>query len=355
MSENMQINSHGNNAFDFLRVFAGSAVLYSHSYALYGLPEPVPVSGQTYGSLAVALFFSISGFLVCQSWVRDPSFLRFFFRRILRIFPGLIVVVIFTSLLIGPIFTTLKLDQYFSSGTAWSYIWQAALTLDSPPLKGVFESNPYPGAPNGSLWTLRYEILMYAALAVCGMLVPKSKLQYLCPIMAVVFGATWLVASYGNLTPIKVPFVWRLHTEFYGERIAYLGAFFFAGATMHFHFQRIPLSGWFATLLGVAALLATDSIVAMVLLWVALPYVAIVFAFKAPILFRKINGADYSYGIYIYAFPIQQSVSLIGYQLGWSWLAVLFIASGITITVAGASWYCIEKPALSLKDLLVKS
>lgn len=144
-----------------------------------------------------------------------------------------------------------------------------------------------------------------------------------------------------------MPFVWRLHTEFYGERIAYLGAFFFAGATMYLHFQRVPLSGWFASALGVATLVVPDSIVAMLLLWVALPYMAIVFAFKAPVLFRKINGADYSYGIYIYAFPIQQSVGLIGHQQGWSWLAELFIASGITLMLAGASWHCIEKPALS--------
>lgn len=111
----------------------------------------------------------------------------------------------------------------------------------------------------------------------------------------------------------------------------------------------------FASALGVATLVVPDSIVAMLLLWVALPYMAIVFAFKAPVLFRKINGADYSYGIYIYAFPIQQSVGLIGHQKGWSWLAELFIASGITLMLAGASWHCIEKPALSLKDLLVTS
>lgn len=122
MTEKIQPNGHQNNAFDFLRIFAASAVLYSHSYALYGLPEPYPLPGQTYGSLAVALFFSISGFLVCQSWMNDPSFSRFFIRRALRIFPGLLVVVILTALVIGPLFTTLTLQEYFASGTAWNYI-----------------------------------------------------------------------------------------------------------------------------------------------------------------------------------------------------------------------------------------
>lgn len=354
MSEKIQPEWHQNNAFDFLRIFAASAVLYSHSYALFGLPEPFPVSGQTYGSLAVALFFAISGFLVCQSWMRDPSYSRFFIRRGLRIFPGLLVVVLLTALVIGPLFTTLTLTEYFASGTAWNYIWQATLTLGSPALQGVFENNPYPGGPNGSLWTLRYELLMYAILAALGMLIPKSKLKYVCPLAVIAFGSVWLVVTIGRLTPIQMPFVWRLHTEFYGERIAYLGAFFFAGATMYLYLQRIRLSAWIAVSMGLAMLAVPENTVAMLLLWVVLPYMAIVFAFKAPLLFRKTNGMDYSYGIYIYAFPVQQSVSQIGSQYGWTWFSVLFVAAGITLCLASASWHFIEKPALSLKGLLVK-
>lgn len=348
------MNSHQNNAFDILRIIAASAVLYSHSYALYGLAEPLPVAGQTYGSLAVALFFAISGFLVCQSWMRDPSLARFFVRRGLRIFPGLLVVVFVTALMIGPMFTTLTLEEYFSSGTAWHYIWQASLTLGSPSLEGVFESNPYPGGPNGSLWTLRYEILMYVILAVLGQITPRVILKYVCPLAVLCFGTVWLVATIGNLTPINMPFVWRLNTDFYGERIAYLGAFFFSGATMYLYFPKIPLSGGLAWSMGLALLLIGNSVLAMVLLWVALPYIALVFAYRAPAIFRKTNGLDYSYGIYIYAFPVQQSVSLIGYQQDLPWFSVLFISSAITLLLAGLSWHFIEKPALSLKDAFIR-
>ena len=69
----MAVEHSRSNSFDFLRVSAALLVLYSHSFALVGLPEPTPMAGQFYGGLAVALFFAMSGYLVCQSWVRDPS------------------------------------------------------------------------------------------------------------------------------------------------------------------------------------------------------------------------------------------------------------------------------------------
>jgi peptidoglycan/LPS O-acetylase OafA/YrhL len=84
----MAVEHSRSNSFDFLRVSAALLVLYSHSFSLVGLPEPASMAGQSYGSLAVALFFAINGYLVCQSWVHDPSPLRFVVRRALRILPG---------------------------------------------------------------------------------------------------------------------------------------------------------------------------------------------------------------------------------------------------------------------------
>lgn len=338
------------NAFNFLRILAASAVLYSHSYALFGLEEPIPVSGQTYGSLAVALFFSISGYLVCQSWIRDPALTRFFLRRGLRIFPGLLVVVLLTALLLGPVFTTTPLTEYFLSDSPWNYIWQGALTLGSPSLLGVFDSNSYPRAPNGSLWTLRYEILMYFLLALFGRIFACSALKWICPTAVFFLGAVWVIANTSELTPVKIPFLWRLHTEFYLERIAYLGAFFFAGATMYVYRHEIKLSGLLAGVMIIPLLIINNSLVSMIALWIAIPYMALVFAYKAPAIFRSFNGADYSYGVYIYAYPIQQAVSLICSQSGCSWIVALIISGLITLLFASLSWHFIEKPALALKS-----
>ena len=80
------------------------------------------MAGQSYGSLAVALFFAISGYLVCQSWVRDPSPMRFVVRRALRILPGLGVVVMLTAFVLGPAFSSLSAQEYFADKRTWSYL-----------------------------------------------------------------------------------------------------------------------------------------------------------------------------------------------------------------------------------------
>ena len=352
MKNQMGLASHSDNSFDFLRVLAAMAVLYSHSYALYGRAEPLPVAGHSFGSLAVALFFAISGFLVCQSWVRDRSVRRFVIRRALRIFPGLLVCAAVTALVIGPAFTTLSAAEYFRSGTAWNYIWHAGLALDSPLLQGVFEHNPRSAMPNGSLWTLRYEILMYLLLAALGRVLPQARLKLACILCFMVFGGIWLTLMLGDLTPQKLPFLWRLGTDLYAERIAYLGAFFFSGACMYLYFEKIRLTGFAAVLMVAVTCIADNDVLAMLLLWLVAPYAALVFAFKAPAPFRKTNGFDYSYGIYIYAYPVQQALSLLGIKNGLAWSTVLMLSALVTVILAGLSWHLVEKPALSLKKAL---
>ncbi len=172
--------NHSNNAFDFLRLFAASAVLFSHSFALYGLPEPESIGGVSFGALGVGILFAISGFLVCQSWNSDPSVLRFSIRRGLRIFPGLIVMAIAAVIVVGPLFSRLSPEQYFSQFSTWAYIPNASLLFRSVNLPGLFENNPLPKYVNGSLWTLRYEVLMYAWLAIGGTLLQRKRLGGLC-------------------------------------------------------------------------------------------------------------------------------------------------------------------------------
>lgn len=335
------------NAFDFIRIAAASAVLYSHSYALYGIDEPKPFPGETLGSVAVAVFFSLSGYLVGQSWNRDPSISRFAARRLLRIMPGLLGVSIFVAFIVGPVFTTHSLRSYFLSDSPWRHLYQSSLMLGAPPLKGVFEGNPYPNAINGSLWTLRYEILMYTCLALIGASIPKSLFRVACPAVFFAFGVLF-VLSYGSSD--RVPFVWRFGTEFYVDRIGYLGAFFFAGATMHAY--RVKPNWAISIALIALALLPRDPVLSKILLWLAIPYSLITVAYLGPSILRSVNGYDFSYGIYIYAFPIQQAVSQIGVQHNLSWLTVLIVSSVATVVMAAFSWYAIERPALSFKAAL---
>ena len=176
-----------------MRLFAALMVIYSHSFALYGKKIPAPLAGQSYGSLAVYIFFTISGFLICKSWSNDPNLKRYLIRRGLRIFPGLISAVIFTALVVGSLATTLPILAYITNNLTWKYIENNILMISSQhELPGVFENNPFANAANASLWTLRYEILMYLLLSIIGFIANEKKLKWLCLIVLLFFSASWI-------------------------------------------------------------------------------------------------------------------------------------------------------------------
>lgn len=105
---------HRDNAFDLIRFVAALAVLFSHSFATSGLPEPTYFGGETAGSLGVFVFFAVSGYLVQQSWSRQPDPRSFVLSRVLRIFPGLLACLLFCGVLLGPIASQLPLEVYLS-------------------------------------------------------------------------------------------------------------------------------------------------------------------------------------------------------------------------------------------------
>jgi peptidoglycan/LPS O-acetylase OafA/YrhL len=340
------------NAFDALRIIAALAVLYSHSYIIYGFPEPIPIAGQTFGNLAVALFFSLSGYLVCQSWTRDPDFIRFALRRALRVLPGLLVVVLVTALLLGPLLSSLSAREYFSASGTWHYLTNALLGGGPDSLPGVFKENRYPAAVNGSLWTLGYEFGMYVMLALVGKLFRHTAFAPACGAFFLLFAIVWIALSVSGHADMRLPFIWRLGVDIRIDRVCYLGAFFFAGACAWLYRDRIRLVPWLATLALGGLVIVQSPLLVMPLLWIVTPYVVVVFAFKAPAVFRRLNGFDYSYGIYIYAFPIQQGFSQLGAARGWPWLAVLALSFLVTMLAAALSWYFVEKPALSFKKYI---
>ena len=143
--------AHPPNNFDFVRLVAASMVLYSHHFILAGRPPEPTVFGITsFGHFAVIMFFSLSGYLVTQSWQSDPHIFRFAMRRILRIWPALTAVVAFCALILGPMVTSAPLPEYFESSGTWNYFLNLTMTAVFY-LPGVFEHNFYAFSVNGSL------------------------------------------------------------------------------------------------------------------------------------------------------------------------------------------------------------
>lgn len=160
-SKSNSVTKHSDN-LTFLRLFAALMVIYGHSFPLTGFSSPGYLMNGVQ-TIAVKAFFVISGYLVTESWLRDQDFSRFAIKRLLRIVPALLFLVIFTAFIVGPILTHLPIGEYLGSGGAFRYLWNA-LFFPIYDLPGVFPDNIYPVAVNGSLWTLPVELSMYILL-----------------------------------------------------------------------------------------------------------------------------------------------------------------------------------------------
>ena len=349
-----RLADHPENAFDFLRFVAAFSVLYSHSFALLGLPEPFLIFSFPAANLGVYAFFVISGFLVCQSWDRDPSLGRFAARRGLRLLPGLFVAVCFTVFVIGPLMTTLPVAQYFGTAGTWAYLLSnAGLSGGQYVLPGVFETNPYPGAVNGSLWTLRYEAILYIAVAIIGVTTRRTYLRWACLTLLTVFALGWCVSKALGVDTYTIGLPFTTIT-FDWMALAVFSTFFFAGSSLYALRGSVQLSILAALLLALPCMFASNIFWATLFMWVFLPYAILVFAFRAPAIFRRFGKrGDCSYGIYVYAFPVQQVVTYYAVKIGAGWFPVFAVSSIATVILAGLSWHYVERPALGWKARLI--
>lgn len=341
------MSSGADNTFDKIRWIAATAVLLSHSFPLLGLHEPM-ICGDSLGKLAVMVFFAVSGYLVCQSWDRDPSLLRFTQRRALRIMPGLVVAVLVTALGIGTIVTTLPAGAFLSDRQTWSYVASNSLLVAGVErLPGAYVHSPET-IFNGSLWTLRYEVAMYAILALGARAVRlrASCLAIFVAGLAMLGTLTWHGITHYTL---PLPGLWKIGLQFDAVRLLKLGTTFFCAASLYLLRDRVKLQWRYVLVLLVALGLGASGRFAGVLLALAVPYVTLVVAFKSPPALRHPWTNDLSYGIYVYAYPVQQMMSQFAraHGIGWPWTFAVSLL--ITLILAALSWKLVEQPALRHK------
>lgn len=301
-----------------------------------GLRRPLQVG-------LVPMFFALSGFLVTASALRVREVHRFLALRALRIFPALTVEVLLSAMLLGPLLTALTLDAYFYDRSFFTYFGNI-LGFVQFELPGVFLANPVPRVVNANLWTLPAEFYCYlvAALAMVTGVMFDRRTMTIC--FAAITAAA-VVASFAfgfGVTP----------THAATPVVVY---YFFAGAMFYHWREHIPCN---AVLFAIAALagygfLYVRETVFLAPLFVVYATVYIGLANLPPIPFLK--NCDYSYGIYLYGFPITQALVAIypGFQ-GNGWL--LIVAAGLLTTCFAAfSWHLIEAPMLTLKKYIPRA
>ncbi len=337
-----------NNNFNLIRIIAALAVLASHSFALLGQPEPLGQSlGMSPGSISVDIFFIASGFLVTGSLMLRQRIGDYVLARVLRIFPALLVMLLLTVFGLGVYFTTLPVAVYLGHSQTYFYLVKCATLIAGVTyyLPGVFENNPYKGAVNGSLWTIVYEIKMYLFLLlfwfVCQFSKKNSQKIFVRTLIACAVLAGFLVFFH--------QFVKR--DQDHSVRLFFM---FFSGAAYWVLKEHIRLSGKFFCLAVGALLLAAvaGTQAFFVVYQLSIAYVLFYLAYVPAGWLRKYNAAgDYSYGVYIYAFPVQQSVAAL--LPGVSVLLLTLISVAVTLTLAALSWHWIEQRALRLKTFLI--
>lgn len=341
------------NNFNLLRFVAASLVLMTHSFALStgsGMAEPLRASlGVTWGSIAVDVFFVTSGYLVSASLVSRQRLVAFAAARFLRIYPGLWVMLTITVVACGLLVSTLPANSFFLHPETWKYIVKNGTMFKvSYYLPGVFDSNPWKRGVNGSLWTLPMEIKMYGFLALFWLLsrtlpanVPRAFAR-ICTGVVILCLAGTLVIIVRDIKPAETPF--------YLAQYVTLGYMFFSGAVLRTLLQgNVRLSTLTATLLMLVVLVsAFDRLCFQIAYTLCLPYLVLYLALVPSGAIRQFNRCgDYSYGIYIYAFPVQQMLAF--YWKGITPYEMLLSSFVVTILFAIASWHLVEKRALALK------
>lgn len=334
-----RLSQNRDNNFQLLRFIAASLVVFSHSFGLTGHGEIEPLYQLAHfslGSLAVDVFFVISGFLICKSWYNRLNIIDYLFARFLRIYPALWVAVALCAFVIGPIFTRFPIGQYLSHLDLFKFVAENATLLP----KGVFTTLPgvFEGlSVNTSLWTLPYELKMYLILAALSFVGLTTRYIFLPTFVVVVF------MGFALAYPGWVPKL-AVATEWF--RFLF---FFFAGSLSYVYRERIYISGHLIVavviLLAVAFIIFTNVDVRRLSVAVVTPYIVMYLAFSPSVLGRAFNRlGDYSYGIYIYGFPVQQCILTITgstsvvWNFALSWICCLVMAI--------ASWHFLEMPAL---------
>ena len=335
------------NSFGVVRLAMAAAVLISHSFWFAsgsGANEPMyAITGFSLGEHAVQVFFFLSGVLVAQSFDKSRSVLDFAVARALRIFPGLIVCVFATALGIGLAVTTMGGEAYLADPGLKAYIIKTiALVSGSVPLPGVFEALPLPGLFNVSLWTLKYEVLCYGGVAVLGVLgLFRARYRIVATVLLGLFiGACAAVLPVGP------------HAFTMPQNIAYFFLTFTTGVAAYLVRDWLPVHwGPFVVLfLAAAAAISTPWQILATALF--LGYATIGFAscrFGGLTSWTRRN--DLSFGLYIYAAPIQQA--LIQCWPGIDPYALSVAALMLTLPCAALSWSLVERPALSMRSKAV--
>jgi peptidoglycan/LPS O-acetylase OafA/YrhL len=334
------------NNFTLLRFSAAMTVLFAHSVAVLGLPPDREFFHQrigfSLGEMGLDMLFVTSGFLVTASLVGRQDLIAYLWARILRVYPGMWVMLVLTVFVLAPALTTLPRGDYYTSALTWEYFRKCATLIGGVrySLPGVFENVPLKNEFNGSLWTMPVEVRMYlylAAIWVAFAVMPAARIKAMRFVVPLSAAALLAVVLSGRLTG----------GAFNGANIRVF--MFLYGSSLYLWRDRIPMSP--RLLVGILAALVVasfDKTLFFVVYVACLAPLVLHLVYVPGGKIRSFNDwGDYSYGVYIYAFPVQQTLALLFPAM--SLAAMMASSAVVSVAIAIVSWKLIEERALGLK------
>lgn len=337
------------NQFDAIRLFAAFLVLIGHCFELHspitkgGIGDPMLyLTGlESLGGVGVIIFFSVSGYLVADSMLRTKHGFEFLWKRVLRIYPALTVLVVISIFLVGPLLSRLSLYEYFSNELTWHYA-KNLIFVFQPYLPLMLEGNPLPKGINGSLWTLAIEVKLYFILAVLCFLGNSVWRQIAIGIYVLLF----LVLFYWHF--FIQPLANVLYFETSGYAALKLWSAFLIGNCIRIYalegqLLKLVLINFAVFVICVFFKKAYSWFAFTSLLSFCVIYVGIIKS-KRNYSWKKL---DISYGVYLWAFPVQQC--LLNYFPEINFYLFVICTIMATVTLAYCNWIFIEYPALRFK------
>jgi peptidoglycan/LPS O-acetylase OafA/YrhL len=340
------------NNFDFLRFNFALFVVISHSYPLSGND----LTNQWFfkltnnqielSSLGLNGFFILSGYLIFQSLERSKNIIDFYWKRILRLFPGLLVVLILTVLLAPFVYESSI--PYLKNREVLTYIPRnLSLFKLQYNIEGIFKNNPYHSAINGSLWTICYEFAFYVLLSALLIIINNRRL------VSALLVAFFLIMCGGFIFfDTQLNQISKFGMS--GYHFINLGTFFIGGSLLaslkieNFKYRNLLLILASVFLITVLYLnlyhLFKHVLLTTLILLIGLKPLKYISSFG--------KMGDPSYGIYIYGFPIQQTLM---YFFNLNLIALLILSVLISIFFGYLSWHFIESKALCYKNLFIKT
>ncbi len=327
------------NALNVWRLVLAAQVMLWHCWPITGRMPAAPTR-QLLFSIGVDGFFAISGFLITRSWLEEPRLREFFTARALRILPGYYVCLIVTALVFAPLSLAIQggaaTKLLFSSAPLEYILKNSSVAYVQLNVGGTPGGIPYSRLWNGSLWSLMWEALCYLAVAGIGV----AGLAHRRWISLAILAPCVLAATL--LPPLTVPGNWTF------AQLAVRSAIMFAAGAVIYQWKEVIPARWSLVAVSIGIVLASSRLPDYRVV-AALPLAYAIIVSGALLKSSRLRlRTDLSYGVYIYAFPAQQLLAVMGLA-HLQPVALFLVAAVAVLPLAAASWFLIEKPSMSLK------